>query len=304
MNKPRRAPRRQVDGVLLFDKPSGMTSNAALQKVRWLFNAAKGGHTGTLDPMATGLLPLCLGEATKFAAELLEADKRYRATIRFGITTDTADADGRVLASIPVDVSEERLRSALALFKGKLEQIPPMHSALKVGGKPLYAYAREGIEIERTARLVTVHSLDLLAFDGLSATVDVACSKGTYVRTLASDLGTTLGCGAHLSMLRRTGIGALRVDDAVALEFLEALPADSRDSALSPPDSLLSGLPAARLTEGDKGRMLHGQAVRWLGESGQRLRLYGADGDFIGVGEMAQDGWLHPKRLVASAATR
>ena len=153
-------------------------------------------------------------------------------------------------------------------------------------------------------RLVTVHSLDLLAFDGLSATVDVACSKGTYVRTLASDLGTTLGCGAHLSMLRRTGIGALRVDDAVALEFLEALPADSRDSALSPPDSLLSGLPAARLTESDKGRMLHGQAVRWLGESGQRLRLYGADGDFIGVGEMAQDGWLHPKRLVASAATR
>ncbi|MCK9283509.1 MAG: tRNA pseudouridine(55) synthase TruB [Rhodocyclaceae bacterium] len=299
MSKPRRPPRRQVDGVLLLDKPQGLTSNAALQKARWLFNAAKGGHTGTLDPMATGLLPLCFGEATKFSSELLDADKVYRATFRFGITTDTADAEGTVLETRPVDIDETRLRSALEGFVGCIEQIPPMYSALKRDGKPLYEYARQGVEVERAARRVTIHALDLISFSGAEAVVDVACSKGTYVRTLAADVGAVLGCGAHLSALRRTRIGRLQVQDAVSLVEVEAMPLDARDARLAPVDSLLAELSVATLSAAETQRVLHGQGVRWMGNTGERWRFVGDDGNFLGVGEVSPDGWLNPTRLIA-----
>lgn len=303
MSAPRRPPRRPVDGVLLLDKPTGLTSNAALQKARWLLNAAKAGHTGTLDPLATGLLPLCFGEATKFAGELLDADKAYRATIRLGITTDTADAEGLVLETRPVQVGREQLEAAMVRFRGEIDQVPPMHSALKRDGKPLYEYARQGIEVERKPRRVTIHALDLLSLDGDLAVVDVACSKGTYVRTLAADLGAMLGCGAHLAALRRTRIGGLRVEDAVTLEAFEALALEERDHRLAPPDTLLADLPVAQLTAAESERVLHGQGVRWEGSAGDRWRYYKADGTFIGLGELSIDGWLNPRRLIAVPAT-
>ena len=300
MNKPRRPPRRQVDGVLLLDKPSGITSNAALQKARWLFNATKAGHTGTLDPMATGLLPLCFGEATKFAGELLHADKAYRATLKLGVTTDTGDADGRVLVTRRVAVSEEQWRAATADFQGEIEQVPPMHSALKRDGKPLYEYARAGIELKREARCVTIHRIDTRSLDGDEALIDVDCSKGTYIRTLAADIGERLGCGAHLIALRRTRIGDLTLARAIALDDLDALAPAERDAHLAPADALLAGIPEARLDERDTARILQGQGVRWLGESGQRYRLQRCGGGFLGVGELTGDGWLNPKRLITS----
>lgn len=300
MNKPRRPPRRQVDGVLLLDKPSGITSNAALQKARWLFNATKAGHTGTLDPMATGLLPLCFGEATKFAGELLHADKAYRATLKLGVTTDTGDADGRVLVTRRVAVSEEQWRAATADFQGEIEQVPPMHSALKRDGKPLYEYARAGIELKREARCVTIHRIDTRSLDGDEAIIDVDCSKGTYIRTLAADIGERLGCGAHLIALRRTRIGDLTLARAIALDDLDALAPAERDAHLAPADALLAGIPEARLDERDTARILQGQGVRWLGESGQRYRLQRCGGGFLGVGELTGDGWLNPKRLITS----
>lgn len=300
MSAPRRAPRRPVDGVLLLDKPIGLTSNAALQKARWLLNAAKAGHTGTLDPLATGLLPLCFGEATKFAGELLDADKAYRATIRLGVTTDTADAEGQVLETRPVEVDQARLEAVLASFRGEIEQIPPMHSALKRDGKPLYEYARQGIELERKPRRITIHALELQSLEGELAVIDVACSKGTYVRTLAADIGALLGCGAHLAALRRTRIGGLRVEDAVALDVFEALTLEARDRCLAPPDTLLAELPVATLNAAETERVLHGQGVRWEGRSGDRWRYYGINGAFLGLGELSADGWLNPRRLIAS----
>lgn len=301
MNKPRRPPRRRVDGVLLLDKPTGMTSNAALQAARRLFNAAKAGHTGTLDPLATGLLPLCFGEATKFAGELLHADKSYRATLCLGVTTDSADADGRVLETRPVAVTEDRLREILLTFVGEIDQIPPMYSALKRDGKPLYEYAREGIELEREPRRVSIYRLELLSLMGDEAVIDVDCSKGTYVRTLAADVGELLGCGAHLAALRRTRIGGLGVPAAVTLVQLEALTPEERDGLLAPADALLRDVPAASLTALETGRILHGQGVRWQGDTGQRFRLYGDGGCFLGLAELSADGWLNPRRLIASS---
>jgi len=301
VNKPRRPPRRRVDGVLLLDKPTGMTSNAALQAARRLFNAAKAGHTGTLDPLATGLLPLCFGEATKFAGELLHADKSYRATLCLGVTTDSADADGRVLETRPVAVTEDRLREILLTFVGEIDQIPPMYSALKRDGKPLYEYAREGIELEREPRRVSIYRLELLSLMGDEAVIDVDCSKGTYVRTLAADVGELLGCGAHLAALRRTRIGGLGVPAAVTLVQLEALTPEERDGLLAPADALLRDVPAASLTALETGRILHGQGVRWQGDTGQRFRLYGDGGCFLGLAELSADGWLNPRRLIASS---
>ncbi|KAB2921992.1 MAG: tRNA pseudouridine(55) synthase TruB, partial [Dechloromonas sp.] len=200
---------QRVDGVLLLDKPLGLTSNDALQKARRLFSAAKGGHTGTLDPAATGLLPLCFGEATKFSADLLDADKTYEAVVQLGVTTDSGDAEGQVVATAPVTVGEAEVRQALPRFTGAIEQIPPMHSALKRNGRPLYELARKGIEVERAPRAVTIHGLELLDFAGDRLTLRVRCSKGTYIRVLAADLGQALGCGAHLVGLRRTAVGDL-----------------------------------------------------------------------------------------------
>lgn len=300
MNAPRRPPRRKVDGVLLLDKPLGMTSNGALQKARWLFNAAKAGHTGTLDPLATGLLPLCFGEATKFAGELLDADKAYRATVRLGIVTDTADAEGRVVETRPVTVGEAEIRNLLPRFTGIQMQVPPMYSALKRDGTPLYELARQGIEVERTPREVTIHALEFLGWSGDSFELDVSCSKGTYVRTLAADIGAVLGCGAHLSALRRTRVGDLDVATAVTLEQIEAEAADRRDGLLMAPDALLAGLPAVLLNEREAAQLLLGQTVRWAGAPGSRCRVSGPGG-FIGLGEFSADGWLQPKRLIASS---
>lgn len=302
MNQPRKLPRRRVDGVLLLDKPAGMTSNAALQKARWLLNAAKAGHTGTLDPMATGLLPLCFGEATKFAGELLAADKHYATTLRLGVRTDTADAEGRVLETRPVTVARQQVEAVLARFRGSIQQVPPMHSALKRDGRPLYEYARQGIEIERNPREVTIYSLDLCELAGDDIKLEVTCSKGTYIRTLGQDIGEAIGCGAHLTALRRTRIGSLSLDDALTLEMLEALPPEAREGLLQPVDALLSSLPRLDLDEAATRRFGHGQAV----VSGRRMppghwRVYSTDGRFLGLGRSEADDLLAPVRLVAPA---
>lgn len=298
-----KVPRRKLDGVLLLDKSLGISSNHALQAVRRLYRAEKAGHTGTLDPLATGLLPLCFGEATKFSGELLNADKRYVATVQLGITTDTADAEGTVLQRRPVTSSLADVEAALAAFVGELDQVPPMYSALKRDGKPLYEYARAGIEVERAARRVCIHELRLLAGQGDFANgrfvFEVHCSKGTYVRTLAADIGDRLGCGAHLGALRRTGIGVLGVAQAYSLPMLEALTAEARDALLLPPDSLLASLAEAQLDVADATRLRYGQAVRWSGEEGSRLRVYDAEHRFIGICRQSADGWLQPQRLVA-----
>lgn len=298
-----KVPRRKLDGVLLLDKALGISSNHALQAARRLYRAEKAGHTGTLDPLATGLLPLCFGEATKFSGELLNADKRYVATVQLGITTDTADAEGSVLQRRPVACSIAEVEEVLAAFVGEIDQVPPMYSALKRDGKPLYEYARAGIEIERKSRRVCIHELRLLADDGDFAdgrfVFEVSCSKGTYVRTLAADIGDRLGCGAHLAALRRTGIGALDVAQAHSLSMLEALTAEARDVLLQPPDSLLAGLAEVQLDAADAVRLRHGQSVRWSGEEGSRFRVYDEEHGFIGVCRQADDGWLQPQRLVA-----
>ena len=300
-----RPARRQIDGVLLLDKALGQSSNHALQAARRLYAAAKAGHTGTLDPLATGLLPLCFGEATKFSGELLNADKSYVATVQLGVTTDTADAEGRVLQRRPVELGRPALEAALVAFVGQIEQVPPMYSALKRDGRPLYEYARAGIEVERVARRVSIHALRLVGGDnGLDCgrfVVEVRCSKGTYVRTLAADIGERLGCGAHLAALRRTGIGTLDVAQAHSLTMLEGLAADARDALLSPADSLLFSLAEARLDFADANRLRQGQAVRWSGEEGSRLRVYDAEHCFIGVCRQLAGGWLQPLRLVAGA---
>lgn len=301
MSKPRSAPRRRVDGVLLLDKPLGMTSNDALQKARRLYNAAKAGHTGTLDPLATGLLPLCFGEATKFAGELLDADKTYLATVSLGTTTDTADAEGQVLETRPVTATEADVREVLARFLGEIDQVPPMHSALKRDGRPLYEYARQGIEVERAPRRVTIHAIGMKNWQGETFAIEVACSKGTYIRTLAEDIGAALGCGAHLAALRRTRIGSLEIADAIPLEAIEAQEPAERDRRLRPVDALLDALPRAELDAAGAQRVLHGQGVRWQGPAGSRYRYYGEGGHFLGLGELTEDGWLNPRRLVAQS---
>ena len=291
-----------MDGVLLLDKPPGITSNAALQSARRLLSAAKAGHTGTLDPLATGLLPLCFGEATKFAGELLDADKAYAATLRLGITTDTADAEGRSLVTRPVQVSPPQLETILQRFTGEIMQVPPMYSALKRDGKPLYEYARQGIELERTPRRVVIHAIALRHFSDESLSITVDCSKGTYIRTLAEDIGEALGCGAHLTALRRTRIGNLRLEQAVTLADLEVMTLAQRDALLSPADALLLEIPRADLTTADAERLLHGQAVGWTGPNG-RWRAY-AGSVFLGLCEMTADGWLKPKRLIVTTSQK
>jgi tRNA pseudouridine55 synthase len=288
----------------LLDKALGESSNRALQAARRLYDAEKAGHTGTLDPLATGLLPLCFGEATKFSSDLLNADKRYVAVVQLGVTTDTADTEGKVLRRRPVEADRRAVEKALAAHTGEIDQIPPMYSALKRDGKPLYEYARAGIELERAARRASIHRLDLLDASDLAGgrfVVEVLCSKGTYVRTLAADIGEFLGCGAHLAGLRRTGIGPLDVAAAHSLAQLEALAAEARDALLLPPDSLVANLAEARLDAADAVRLRHGQSVRWSGEAGARLRAYDHEDRFIGVCRQTVDGWLQPQRLVAGS---
>ncbi|UCV09871.1 tRNA pseudouridine(55) synthase TruB [Dechloromonas denitrificans] len=292
---------KQVDGVLLLDKPIGLTSNDALQKARRLFSAAKGGHTGTLDPLATGLLPLCFGEATKFSADLLDADKTYEAIVKLGITTDSGDAEGVVVASAPVNVSENDISRVLPQFTGDIQQIPPMHSALKRNGRPLYELARQGIEVEREPRAVTIYTIDCLDFSGDSLTLRVACSKGTYIRVLAADIGQALGCGAHLTGLRRTMVGDLDLANAVTLAELEALDEAERAGRLQPVDALLLSLPVMTVEGEAAERFRHGNPVDLPDGLAGKIRVY-ADDRLIGVGEPGSDGRLWPKRLVQLAA--
>lgn len=291
---------RKVDGVLLLDKPVGVSSNHALQRARRLYAAAKAGHTGTLDPLASGLLPLCFGEATKFASELLDADKRYVARLKLGVTTDTADAEGAILAERPVQVDLDRITKVLAEFVGEIDQVPPMYSALKRDGRPLYEYARAGIELDRAPRRVTIHALTLRAWTDTELEFEVHCSKGTYVRTLGADIGERLGCGGHLCALRRTAIGALQIADAFTLDQLEGMDDAGRDAALAPPDSLLGTLAVARLDEEQARRIRQGQSVAWQGRAGDRLRLYGPRDGFLGLARLDGDERLVVERLVAT----
>ena len=292
---------KQVDGVLLLDKPIGLTSNDALQKARRLFSAAKGGHTGTLDPLATGLLPLCFGEATKFSADLLDADKTYEAELKLGVTTDSGDAEGEIIATAAVDVAESDISRVLPQFTGDIEQIPPMHSALKRNGRPLYELARKGIEVEREPRAVTIYAIDLLNFAGDRLTLRVACSKGTYIRVLAADIGKALGCGAHLAGLRRTVVGDLDLARSVTLAELEALDEAGRAEHLQPVDALLHSLPVVMLEGEHAERFRHGNPVDLAAGLAGKIRVY-ADDRLIGVGEPGADGRLWPKRLVQLAA--
>ncbi|PKO92424.1 MAG: tRNA pseudouridine(55) synthase TruB [Betaproteobacteria bacterium HGW-Betaproteobacteria-10] len=291
---------KQVDGVLLLDKPIGLTSNDALQKVRRLFSAAKGGHTGTLDPLATGLLPLCFGEATKFSADLLNADKTYEAVIRLGITTDSGDAEGKVIARAAVNVSISDISRILPQFTGPIQQIPPMHSALKLNGRPLYELARQGIEIERQPRAVTIYTIETLDFSADSLTIRVACSKGTYIRVLAADIGQALGCGAHLSALRRTIVADLDLAQAVTLAELQMLDESERAGRLQSVDALLRSLPVLTVEGEAAERFRHGNPVDLPEGFAGKIRVY-ADNRLIGVGEPGSDGRLWPKRLVQLA---
>ena len=280
-----------------------MTSNSALQAARRLYSAAKAGHTGTLDPLATGLLPLCFGEATKFSADLLDADKTYEADVRFGVVTDTGDSEGQVLETRVAEVSVVALEAVLVGFRGPIRQVPPMYSALKRDGQPLYKLARQGVEVEREARDVVIHALELLTCDVDRCRLRVRCSKGTYIRTLAEDIGRVLGCGAHLTALRRTAVGELSVVDALSLDALAALDEVARSRHLRAPDALLQSLPAITLAGTDVQRFSHGNPVSVGGATslpaGARCRVY-ADGRLLGLGGVDAAGFLCPRRLVAA----
>lgn len=291
---------RQVDGVLLLDKAVGISSNDALQKARRLFSAAKGGHTGTLDPLASGLLPLCFGEATKFSADLLDADKTYEAELVLGVTTDSGDAEGRVTGVAAVNVSEAEVQRVLPAFLGDISQVPPMHSALKRDGRPLYELARQGVEVERAPRIVTIHAVEFLAFSGDRLRIRVACSKGTYIRVLAADIGHALGCGAHLGALRRTRVGDLDLARAVTLAELEGVEEAARMTHLLPVDALLQSLPSCNLEGETALRFRHGNPVPGLPGMVGKVRVY-AEGRLIGLGDGAEDGRIWPKRLVQLA---
>lgn len=293
--------KRPLNGVLMLDKAPAASSNAALQQAKRLYQAAKAGHAGTLDPLATGLLPILFGEATKFSSDLLEADKSYAAEIRLGVSTTTADAEGEVIAERAVSVTLDELAAALLHFSGSILQTPPLYSALKHAGKPLYAYARAGIQIEREPRRVTIHALNLQWFEGEWLALSVTCSKGTYIRSIAHDLGEMLGCGAHLAALRRTAVGRFGLDCAHTLASLEAMPAAERDECLLPVDALLQNLPEAHLAPAQQARFVQGQSVPWDGPPQARVRVYGAGGALLGVGEADADGTILPKRVIASA---
>lgn len=308
--RPARRPWRPLDGVLLLDKPLGLSSNDALQRARRALAAARGGHGGTLDPLATGLLPLAFGEATKFLNDLLEADKTYRAVVQLGVSTDTADAEGVVLERRPVQLTRESILAVCATFLGSQMQVPPMHSALKHEGQPLYALARAGLSVERPARAITVHQLTVREIDLAQARIEIEArvSKGTYIRTLAHDLGERLGCGAHLAALRRTRVGALRLEDAVTLEQLETLPAADRDPLLAPVDALIGSLQALELPESLAQRFTQGQRIildpmlrAGLPAEPSALRVY-RQGRLLGVAHFDPPGRISPRRLVHQSA--
>jgi len=294
-----RTPRRRVDGVLLLDKPVGISSNVALQRARRLLEAQKAGHTGTLDPLASGLLPICFGEATKFSQALLDAPKRYRASVRFGIATSTGDAEGEIIAQGPAEFDRDTVVAALARFIGPIGQVPPRHAALKRDGRPYYAYARAGVEITREPREVFIHAMTLVDWSPPNAIVDISCSKGTYVRVLAEDLGAALASCAHLAALRRTGTGGFDVADALTLEALEVLDLPQREARLLPVDTALAGMPALAIGSDDALALSQGRRPANAAASG-RYRGYGPGG-FVGLLE-ATGTELRAIRLLGAKA--
>lgn len=310
---PARTPRRDLHGVLLLDKPLGWSSNDALQKAKGLLRALKGGHTGTLDPLATGLLPLCFGAATKYAQASLDADKRYRATLTLGERTTTGDGEGEVVERREVHLVREQVEQACARFTGALQQRAPMHSALKHEGRPLYEYARKGVEVDRPARAVTVYAIEIVEWSGTRLVLDVRCSKGTYIRTLAEEIGQALGCGATLAALRRTGSGSLTLEGAVTIEALSALDEGARAALLKPPDVLLADWPRVDLPADEAGRFLTGLRRRVSLPDLPAVRVYGpppaAQGRpaFLGSahvrgGELIADRLLNPREVHACTA--
>lgn len=299
MNAPRtRVQRRPVHGVLLLDKPLGLSSNQALQKAKWLLRAEKAGHTGTLDPLATGVLPLCFGAATKFSQLHLDADKTYEATARLGVKTATGDAEGDVIAERPVHVTPEDLARVEAQFTGPIRQVPPMHSALKKDGKALYEYAREGIEIERAPRDVVIHKLALEAIDAQTIRILASVSKGTYIRTLGEDIGEALGCGAHLRSLRRTATGGFGEVQCITLEALEAMGEEERLAQLLPAETLVDGHSRVTLGAEDAARFLSGLRRRGGWADADEVAVFGTDPQaFLGTAHVAA-GELIPGRLL------
>lgn len=307
MAKQRRRKGRIISGIIVLDKAVGLSSNKALQEVKWLFEANKAGHTGSLDPLATGVLPLCLGEATKVSQFLLNSDKRYRARIKLGIRTDSADSEGQIIAQCDgVNVSRKQVEQALQSFKGETQQIPPMHSALKVDGVPLYKLAREGKTIPREARSICVYELELTDFQGDEIELEITCSKGTYIRTIADDLGQDLGCGAHIIALRRLQAGAFTEADCVSTDVLREVKEkhgmDRLDQNLIPMDRAIEDLPEVNLPSIAASQFKNGQSVlvRHLPEEGL-VRLYEEE-QFIGIGCIDDDGKVAPKRLILTSA--
>jgi tRNA pseudouridine55 synthase len=311
MGKPRKPKGRDIDGILLLNKPLGITSNAALQRAKWLFAAAKAGHTGSLDPLATGVLPLCFGEATKYSQYLLDANKSYRCTMRFGVTTNTGDTEGEVLSSVPVpQLTQAAVESALAQFVGEIEQVPSMFSAIKHQGQPLYKLAREGKEVERAARPVTVYSLTLTAFRGgdyPEADVEARVSKGTYIRTLAEDIGARMGCGALISALHRTQAGPFNESQCVTLDELVETRGENRadllDRYLLPIQTAIEHLQVVTLPVASGFYLRQGQPVLEVSALqttaiGEMVRVLLESGEFLGVAEIQSDGRIAPRKLL------
>jgi len=309
LNKPA-VKRREINGILVLDKGLGKSSNGALQEVKRLFNAKKAGHTGSLDPLASGVLPLCFGEATKFSQYLLDANKRYVTTIKLGVVTTTGDAEGEIVEEVETPgFSNEALETALQKFRGEIEQIPSMFSAIKVNGQPLYKLARQGIEVERKSRVITIFGLDLLENNGDELVLEVSCSKGTYIRTLAEDLGKVLGCGAHVIALRRTQSGPFKLGESYTLEALEELKASGEFEAvdsllLSPaaavvdwPSVELSALSASYLKQGQPVQISKAPTTGWVSIFSESEDT---SVEFLGVGEITEDGRVAPRRLVAT----
>lgn len=313
MNQPiKKKTRLSINGVLLLDKPVGWSSNDALIKAKRLLNAIKAGHTGTLDPFATGLLPLCFGEATKFSADLLDADKTYQTVVHLGVSTNTGDTEGEIIQTREVDVSEAQIHATIEQFKGDILQVPPMYSALKRDGKPLYEYAREGITLEREARPVTIHLLEFVKYEAPFLTLNVCCSKGTYIRVLGEDIGNALGCGAHLNALRRTQVGHLILENTVTLDHLIVMSEEQRHALLAPVDALLSSFPEITLNDELARRFLQGQRISLAKEEIAhpaelgRVRVYRQASDVIarqllGSAQLQEFSVLAPERLISTA---
>ena len=302
--------KRNISGVLLLDKPIGITSNKALQITKRLFNASKAGHTGTLDPLATGLLPVCFGEATKFSSALLGADKKYTATLKLGYISSTGDADGEISVAGDVNLTSKQIKLALQGLTGKILQTPPMYSALKHQGKPLYSYARKGIEIERKSREITIYDLQVVAFEENNMDIMVKCSTGTYIRTLAEDLGKILGCGgAYITSLNRNEIENLNLSDAYTLDMLKSMSSAQLDACLHPSDSLLHNLQAVFMSNTDSQHLLNGQVVTNTAlvnkfQENEKIRIYNDEKQFLGLGEITACGSITPKRLIATSSTQ